>query len=1006
MIRSHFGGGHFCMTSPAIDIPGYQLVKELGAGGMATVFLAIQSSLERRVAIKVMRRGLADENTEKRFLLEGRTMARLPHPNIVGVYDIVQNETINYIAMECLDGGTLSDRLRDGLTLAEAISIVVQVAGALQFAHDNGIVHRDLKPANIMFRDQHTPVLTDFGIARQQDPAATRLTQTGMMIGTPTYMSPEQATGGEIDGRSDQYSLGVLFFEMLTGHPPFEGETPIQVVLAHLNTPPPSLPVQFAFFQPLMDRLLAKDRDARYPDLRTFSRELKTLLASSDSLMHRLQIDPNQTASERLRGLGFSESQINTGAARISGAAPAVTGQRQGPRSGGPGVRMGPEPGSRPRWLWPAVGAGVLSLAIGGWLLFGGSGDRIDPALKKILDTQLVAVDQLIEQNRLVAPEGNNAYEQLQNILQAAPGYGEAQARIERIVARLREQADKALAARSFATAETRISEALAVAPQDAEVLALQKKIELARLAAEREARIAGLLEQAATSRQAGRLFGDGGDSALAALRQAQEIDPGHAAARQALDELTALILQPVTQALSAGKLDDAERLLDARGSHLAGEPAWQALQQQLTDARERLAQQQRIDALLAAARRQLQAGRIAEPAGDNVLESLVRIGELDSGNAAAARLARDAGQALVRQAQQADRAGDPSLAYSLYEQALRAVPQQAEWLAAKQTIEQRLGEQQRQFTSALADAQAAIRERRYYAPAGNNAREALDRALALNPADATAKRLVSELPSYARDAATALAREGRHDDALALLAEVGKRDRGDAETTRLIARISAERDQAQAAAQRDQRLAALRELLARRQLNADIARRIAAGIAALQKADLDDADALQIRDTFLQGVRHAFDAVQDSEQLAAIDAVLKEVESALGARSPDVAALRRDYAQRADRLQAEERQRLAALAGTLLLDAHPWANVESIVEQGSKQALELPKDRSTPLRLSAPPGTYRVTFRHPDVAQPVVRVISLQPRGDARTSANFPTMDAREYLRRAGYAP
>jgi serine/threonine-protein kinase PpkA len=119
--------------------------------------------------------------------------------------------------MEYLEGGTLHEKMRDGLSLAEAVVIVVQIAGALQFAHDHGIVHRDLKPANIMFRDELTPVLTDFGIARQQDASATRLTQTGMLVGTPTYMSPEQINALEVDGRSDLYSLGVMFYELLTG---------------------------------------------------------------------------------------------------------------------------------------------------------------------------------------------------------------------------------------------------------------------------------------------------------------------------------------------------------------------------------------------------------------------------------------------------------------------------------------------------------------------------------------------------------------------------------------------------------------------------------------------------------------------------------------------------------------------------------------------------------------------------------------------------------------------
>ncbi|HSN01837.1 MAG TPA: serine/threonine-protein kinase, partial [Rudaea sp.] len=153
------------MGNGYIQIPGYEILRPLGAGGMSTVYLALQRSLDRSVAIKVMRRGVdaaaADTaQSEKRFLLEGRMMAKLPHRNIVAVYDIVSNEDIAYIAMEYLGGGALTDRMRAGIALADAIAVIVQIAGALEFAHEHGVVHRDLKPANIMFRDSGTPVLT------------------------------------------------------------------------------------------------------------------------------------------------------------------------------------------------------------------------------------------------------------------------------------------------------------------------------------------------------------------------------------------------------------------------------------------------------------------------------------------------------------------------------------------------------------------------------------------------------------------------------------------------------------------------------------------------------------------------------------------------------------------------------------------------------------------------------------------------------------------------------
>lgn len=300
------------MSIADFQIPGYEIQRRLGEGGMATVYLALQRSLDRRVAIKVMRRRMSDETEEKRFLNEGRTLARLPHPNIVGVYDIVQTDELSYIAMEYLEGGVLSERMKVGISLAEAIGIVVQIADALQFAHDSGVIHRDLKPANILFRGRNTPVLTDFGIARLQNLDATRLTQSGMMIGTPAYMSPEQAQGGTVDGRSDQYALGVLFYELLARRLPFSGETAMQIAYQHVNAPPPPLPLRFDFAQPLMDKMLAKDPKDRFPDLKTFARELKSIVTNNQGLQDQLQVNPGHSVSEKLRALGFSEDQIHT----------------------------------------------------------------------------------------------------------------------------------------------------------------------------------------------------------------------------------------------------------------------------------------------------------------------------------------------------------------------------------------------------------------------------------------------------------------------------------------------------------------------------------------------------------------------------------------------------------------------------------------------------------------------------------------------------------------------
>ena len=248
-----------------INIAGYTIERKLGQGGMATVFLAIQQSFEREVALKVMSPLLnSDPSFTTRFIREARIVAHIHHASIVPVYDVGEHHPFHYLSMEYLPGGDLKQHILKGRCEPElVIDCCIAICGALEVAHRKGFIHRDIKPENILFREDGTPVLTDFGIARAVDRGAS-LTVAGMICGTPSYMSPEQVKGIELDGRSDLYSLGIVCYEMLTGTVPFRADSSMSVAIKHLIDPMPQLPPDLSAYQPFIDRLTAKDRNERY----------------------------------------------------------------------------------------------------------------------------------------------------------------------------------------------------------------------------------------------------------------------------------------------------------------------------------------------------------------------------------------------------------------------------------------------------------------------------------------------------------------------------------------------------------------------------------------------------------------------------------------------------------------------------------------------------------------------------------------------------------------------
>lgn len=277
-----------------MEIPGYTIIEKINIGGMASVYLATQLSVGRRVALKIMKQELdQDPEFHKRFQREAVIVGQLSHPNIIPIYDVGRHNGLNYISMEYLPNGSLEEKIISGISANEAVDIIISIAGALEHAHTKGYVHRDIKPENILFRADNSAVLTDFGIAKTIA-SDLSVTQSGSVVGTPYYMSPEQAKGEPSDGRSDLYSVGILFYEILTGSRPFNSDSSLSLALQHVSERPPRLPIQYLAFQEVIDRLLAKEPQQRFQSARELILALENIKVSLNPL---LQEENNKAGS-------------------------------------------------------------------------------------------------------------------------------------------------------------------------------------------------------------------------------------------------------------------------------------------------------------------------------------------------------------------------------------------------------------------------------------------------------------------------------------------------------------------------------------------------------------------------------------------------------------------------------------------------------------------------------------------------------------------------------------
>jgi hypothetical protein len=763
-----------------IEIPGYRILRQLGRGGMATVYLATQESVERDVALKVMSPALlVDPNFGERFLREARIAAKLHHRHVVGIHDVGHAGDCHYIAMEYLAGGAVL--AKDGSTREPAFALRVarEIASALNYAHEKGFVHRDVKPDNILLRDDDSAVLTDFGIARAFD-SSLRMTKTGAIVGTPHYMSPEQARGRPIDGRADLYSLGIVLYEMLVGRVPYHADDSLAVGIKHITEPVPRLPRALEMLQPLLDRLLAKEPEERYQTgndvaaaIAEFERRTPVVVlrataagVDDDALpsmrpysdtpaptpMPAFAVDLPERGERADRHERHERNEPAIG--RIDQIVAALDAEPMRADREAPAARAARKPRRR-RGVGTLVALAVICAA-------GFAAWHWQDSLRRLLprtefNDTLARAQRALEAGRLTGNQGDSARELFLAARAQDPDNDTARRGLDTVGRKLLEQGEAALAQGDVAAAQAALDAARDLLGGGAGVDRLAQALK------ERDAKgdeTAQALERAAAAVDAGRL--SGADGAAALYQRVLDGDPGNALAQAGLRKVADALAAQARAALAAKDLATAA----ARSAEISRVlPSWPGLPQlngELAQARE--AARAALEGTLDRADAQVRAGVLAG-SEDSALELYRAVLEEDPASARAKQGLRAVAQAFVVQANAAIDDDNADEAGRLLDQATRLAADLPDLRAARvnlRELRERLDiaaerppitpAQSAQIQRLLADATRAAAAGNLILPPGDSAYDKYRAALAIDRDNRDAQAGLARLPIHAKE--------------------------------------------------------------------------------------------------------------------------------------------------------------------------------------------------------------------------------------------------------------
>jgi serine/threonine-protein kinase PpkA len=1015
-----------------IKIPGYELIEEIGSGGMAKVYLGMQVLLERKVAIKILHQRLSSESEEfkKRFFTEGKVLAKLQHENIVSIIDIGEAEGMLYMVMEYVETGTLTDWLKKNeLTVDQAIQICSKIGLALHSVHLKHIVHRDLKPSNILLRNINQPLLTDFGIARETDQEQ-GLTQTGHILGTLQYMSPEQIRGMHVDHRSDIYALGLMFYRLLVGHLPFQANSQYDLSRMQCEEIPPPLPPQLADLQPIMDAMLAKDPADRFQSCLEFCKALQSLPVVDREYASELEgatrvFDPSQLSSGSFRTGPHSGQYSDRHSGQFSGRhsgqfsgrhsgqfsdrhSGQFTGRSDAMSGGYESTRMmtGQTGTGRSSMLKKALIFGIPTLMIVVaitlyFTLWYVPSAGLSDADQRRVDNYLRRVDADLLKLQIDSPPEDNAVYELRKALALAPTYEPALDRARQIAEFYETDARDLIDAKKLDEALETIKKGLEVDPNYETLVQLEDDVSTMLVAQKRQAEIAEALRVAADYQEKGMLVEPEDGNAYTAFRKVLELDPQNRIANQGLESILTSLLDKAEQTLAAGDLAQAGEQTQNIDSLFPNNRRVAEIKMKIAAQERNVREQAEVEEFLRVAQRQVDEGKLIEPESDNALESYTQALNRQPDNPVALKGLTQIADQFTSQANEAFNKGEFSAALTLANNGLLAAPDNAELLALQAKSTGQLSARDQEIQSLLQEAQKLVLSGSFLPP-GDNALDTFKKVEELDPGNQQAARALAKLPDQVFDEANQLEKLDDFQGAKALLEKAresfGEQDRFAELTTKLDEEIAeqAKLDQLQ------QMLDNSKRLIASQPMTLD---KIDAAAKALNEINAQFPGNLTAAGQLDDLVQAVINRAQQVSAGGNEESGFVLLDRALGYYANNRQLLDSKNAlekARQDRL-AEEARRLAAMMGKLAIDAVPWGEVTEIRNTDGK-VQDLPDNRSTPMLVTLLAGNYTVSIRDGNGGAPKQLTVDVAAQQTAVATAQFDSLSADDYFERSNW--